>query len=56
VVWEARDLQLGREVAFKAMRRRRPSEQPGQRLAHEAAAAARLSHPSIVTLYDIGHG
>jgi CRP-like cAMP-binding protein len=56
VVWEARDLQLGREVAFKAMRRRRPSEQPGQRLVHEAAAAARLSHPNIVTLYDIGHG
>jgi CRP-like cAMP-binding protein len=56
VVWEARDLQLGREVAFKAMRRRRASEQPGQRLLHEAAAAARLSHPNIITLYDMGRG
>jgi CRP-like cAMP-binding protein len=56
VVWEARDLQLGRDVAFKAMRRRRASEQPGQRLVHEAAAAARLSHPNIVTLHDIGRG
>ena len=56
VVWEARDLQLGRDVAFKAMHRRRPTELPGQRLVHEAAAAARLSHPNIVTLYDMGRG
>jgi serine/threonine protein kinase len=56
VVWEARDLQLGRDVAFKAMRRRSSSGQPGHRLAHEAAAAARLAHPNIVTLYDMGRG
>jgi CRP-like cAMP-binding protein len=56
VVWEARDLQLGREVAFKAMHRRRPAEPPGHRLVHEAAVAARLSHPNIVTLYDMGRG
>jgi hypothetical protein len=56
VVWEARDLQLGREIAFKAMRRRRSSEQPGQRLLHEATAAAQLSHPNIVTLHDVGRG
>jgi CRP-like cAMP-binding protein len=56
VVWEAKDLQLRRDVAFKAIRRRSPSEPAGQRLLHEAAAAARLSHPNIVTLYDLGHG
>jgi CRP-like cAMP-binding protein len=56
VVWEAKDLQLRRDVAFKAIRHRSPSEAPGQRLLHEAEAAARLSHPNIVTLYDIGHG
>jgi CRP-like cAMP-binding protein len=56
VVWEARDLKLGREVAFKAMHRRRPTEPPGQRLVHEATVAARLSHPNIVTLYDLGQG
>jgi CRP-like cAMP-binding protein len=56
IVWEARDLQLRREVAFKAMRRRSRSELPGQRMLHEAAAAAQLSHPSIVTIHDVGHG
>jgi CRP-like cAMP-binding protein len=56
VVWEAHDLELRREVAFKAMRRRSRSGRPAQRVLHEAAAAARLSHPNIVTLYDIGHG
>jgi CRP-like cAMP-binding protein len=56
VVWEAKDLQLRRDVAFKAIRSRSPSEPPGARVVHEAAAAARLSHPNIVTLYDIGQG
>jgi CRP-like cAMP-binding protein len=56
LVWEARDLQLRREVAFKAMRRRSLSELPGHRLLHEAAVAARLSHPNIVTIHDVGNG
>jgi CRP-like cAMP-binding protein len=55
VVWEARDLELRRDVAFKAMRRGVGSELRLQRLMHEAEAAARLSHPNIVTLYDVGH-
>ncbi|HET9594048.1 MAG TPA: serine/threonine-protein kinase, partial [Anaeromyxobacteraceae bacterium] len=54
VVWEARDRELGREVAFKAVRL---GERPGvreERLLREAEAAARLSHPNIVTLHDVG--
>jgi hypothetical protein len=56
VVWEARDRELGRSVAFKAVR-------PGgggttasreDRLVREADAAARLTHPNLVTLYDLG--
>jgi CRP-like cAMP-binding protein len=56
VVWEAHDLELHREVAFKALRRRDCSDVRIERLLHEAEAAARLSHPNIVTLYDLGHG
>jgi CRP-like cAMP-binding protein len=55
VVWEAHDLELRRDVAFKAMSRGAGSELRLQRLMHEAEAAARLSHPNIVTLYDVGH-
>jgi eukaryotic-like serine/threonine-protein kinase len=55
VVWEALDLELRRGVAFKAMCRGAGSELRLQRVMHEAEAAARLSHPNIVTLYDVGH-
>jgi eukaryotic-like serine/threonine-protein kinase len=55
VVFEARDKELGRLVAFKAMRpsRARPDalEKP---LREEAEAAARLNHPNVVTLHDFG--
>jgi TolB-like protein/Flp pilus assembly protein TadD len=54
VVWEARDRELGRSVAFKAVR---PGGRAGlreERLLREAEAAARLSHPNIVTLFDVG--
>jgi serine/threonine-protein kinase len=54
VVWEARDTALGRTVAFKAVRL---GARPGvreERLLQEAEAAARLSHPNIVTLHDVG--
>ena len=57
VVWEARDLELRRSVAFKAVRGRvgRSREDLLQtRLLAEAEIAARLSHPNIVTLYDVG--
>ncbi|WP_243338204.1 protein kinase domain-containing protein [Anaeromyxobacter soli] len=55
VVFEARDTELGRLVAFKAMR---PSlAQPAlleKPLREEAEAAARLNHPNVVTLHDYG--
>ncbi len=54
VVYEARDRELGRAVAFKAVRAA-GSDDPGQeRLWREAEAAARLTHPNIVTLHDAG--
>ncbi len=55
VVYEARDKELGRTVAFKALRPGGKLDLKEERLLREAEAAARLSHPNIVTLYDLGH-
>ncbi|HET6439085.1 MAG TPA: protein kinase [Anaeromyxobacter sp.] len=54
VVWEARDRELGRRVAFKAVRAGRRAQLREERLHVEAEAAARLNHPNLVTLYDVG--
>ncbi len=48
-VWAARDERLDRDVALKIVPRERIV--PG-RFEREARAAARLSHPGIVTLYE----
>jgi len=54
VVYEARDRELGRLVAFKTVRRSRSAWPEDERLHREAEAAARLSHPNIVALHDAG--
>ena len=54
VVYEARDGTLPRSVALKMVRRRGWTTLPQERLLLEADAAARLSHPNIVTLHDTG--
>jgi serine/threonine protein kinase len=54
VVWEARDRQLGRRVAFKLIRPGERAELREESLLREAEAAARLSHDNIVALYDVG--
>jgi tetratricopeptide (TPR) repeat protein len=54
VVWEARDQKLGRSVAFKAVRAGAKAQLREERLLREAESAARLSHPNIVTLHDVG--
>jgi serine/threonine protein kinase len=48
-VWMAHDERLDREVAVKIVPRERVM---GGRFEREARAAARLSHPGIVTLYE----
>ena len=53
VVWEARDRELGRTVAFKALRVGGEASRE-KRLLAEAEVAARLSHPNIVTVLDVG--
>jgi hypothetical protein len=54
-VWEARDTELKRRVAFKAIRASARALADERALA-EAEAAAHLSHPNVVTLFDIGRG
>jgi serine/threonine protein kinase len=49
IVWEARDQRLERAVAIKIVPRERILK---GRFEREARAAARLSHPGIVTLYE----
>jgi serine/threonine protein kinase len=65
-VWMARQNSLSRLVAVKTLRRDvldslgGPSSHPGKRAAvefhQEALAAARLEHPNIVPVHDIGLG
>jgi serine/threonine protein kinase len=53
VVFEARDVELGRTVAFKAVRPSARGRDPDT-LRREARAVAALQHPAIVTLHDAG--
>jgi eukaryotic-like serine/threonine-protein kinase len=52
VVWAARDERLDRDVALKRIAV--DDAAVAQRAAREAKAAARLSHPGIVALYEAG--
>ncbi|MCE9577398.1 MAG: serine/threonine protein kinase [Deltaproteobacteria bacterium] len=50
VVYAARDPELDREVAIKVLRDGASAE----RLRREAQALARLAHPNVVRVYDVG--
>ena len=55
VVYRAEHLHLGRPVAFKLLAQGHP-ERFRQRFVRESRVAASLSHPSIVTVYDVATG
>jgi tetratricopeptide (TPR) repeat protein len=54
VVWEARDLRRGGAVAFKAVRAGGAASAREERLLREAEVAARLAHPNVVALHEVG--
>jgi predicted Ser/Thr protein kinase len=58
VVYLANDLELGRKIAIKVLCAEAPSSEArqkmGARLLREAQAMARLSHPDVMTVYDVG--
>ncbi|HWU88623.1 MAG TPA: serine/threonine-protein kinase, partial [Kofleriaceae bacterium] len=55
VVYEAVDARLGREVALKlVLPDRLQAERGTPRLLREARAMAKISHPNVVAVYDVG--
>lgn len=53
-VWRARDTRLDRLVALKRPHPAAPGDDSAVRMAREARAAASLTHPNLITVYDYG--
>ena len=53
-VMQARDEQVGRDVAIKRMRTADPTERQVTRFLREASIQGRLEHPAIVPVHEIG--
>jgi predicted Ser/Thr protein kinase len=54
VVYAAFDPELDRRVAIKILHGDRASAERRRRLSREAQALARLSHPNVIAVYDVG--
>src|SRR5690348_1089164 len=54
IVYRAWDPQLARPLAIKVVRRGGEDTQGRARLVREAQALARLSHPNVCHVYDVG--
>ena len=53
-VYRARDRELGREIALKVVRLPEGAPDIGARMMREARTLARLEHPGIVPVHDVG--
>ncbi len=53
-VYAAHDPDLDRRIALKLLRARVATDELRARLLREAKAMARLSHPDVITVYDVG--
>lgn len=54
VVYAAFDPELARRIAIKVVRSEQATSAAKERLLREARAMARLSHPNVVTVYEVG--
>ena len=54
VIYEAYDPELDRMLALKLLRPDASTSRARARLLREAQAAARLAHPNVVAIYDVG--
>jgi serine/threonine protein kinase/tetratricopeptide (TPR) repeat protein len=54
VVWAAHDPDLERAIAIKVLRYAQAAQQLRQRLLREARAMAKLKHPNVLTVYEVG--
>jgi pentatricopeptide repeat protein len=54
IVFKARDTTLNRIVAVKVLKGAAPTGEAYSRFMSEAQATAKLNHPNIVSIYDIG--
>ena len=54
VVFRGRDESLDRDVALKVMRAQSAEADDKERFLREARSVARLQHPNIVTVYELG--
>lgn len=54
IVWAAHDPELERRVAVKVLHPELADEAARSRMKREARAMARLSHPNVVMVYDVG--
>ena len=54
VVYAAFDPDLERRVALKVLRVQAPTTESKERLLREARAMARLAHPNVVTVHEVG--
>jgi len=55
VVYEATDLMLNRKVAVKVLRSEHVADKNFiKKFQQEAQAVARISHPNVVSIFDIG--